>query len=146
MNDPAIFVLFNEIGIIDQLGGTRFEQVLPKGVTRAQFTVLNHFVRLGHHERSPAQLADAFQVRRPTITNTLARMGRHGLVAIRPDPADGRAKLVSLTDHGHRVREEAVAAIAPLAGELSEILTDAEVATMLPLLRRLRMALDAARD
>lgn len=92
--DPTGFEFFNEIGIIDQLAGTMFERALPTGMTRAQFTVLNHFVRLGHKERSPAQLASAFQVTRPTMTSTLARMARDGLVAIRDDPTDGRAKLV----------------------------------------------------
>ena len=79
---PA-FELFNEIGIINQLSTTMFERVLPKGMTQAQFTVLNHFVRLGHQERSPAQLAFAFQVTRPTMTSTLTRMERAGLIAIR---------------------------------------------------------------
>lgn len=144
--DPLTFEFFNEIGIIDQLSGTIFERALPAGMTRAQFTVLNHFVRLGHHERSPAQLANAFQVTRPTITSTLARMARDGLVVIRDDPADGRAKLVSLTDKGRAAREAAIGAIAPLLPLLEAVIDPQELALMLPVLRRVRIALDAARD
>lgn len=145
-NDPLAFAFFNEIGIIDQLAGTMFERAMARGMTRAQFTVLNHFVRLGHIERSPAQLANAFQVTRPTITSTLARMARDGLVAIRDDPADGRAKLVSITDQGRAARDAAIAAMAPLLPMLDAVIDPDELAAMLPALRRLRIALDAARD
>lgn len=144
--DPLAFEFFNEIGIIDQLSGTILERALPAGMTRAQFTVLSHFVRLGHLERSPAQLASAFQITRPTMTSTLARMARDGLVAIRDDPADGRAKLVSLTDKGRAARETALSAIAPLLPLLEAVIDPQELAMVLPVLRRVRIALDAARD
>lgn len=144
--DPAAFEFFNEIGIIDQLAGTMLERALPRGMTRAQFAVLNHFVRLGHHERSPAQLASAFQVTRPTMTSTLNRMARAGLVVIRADPLDGRGKLVALTQNGHKAREAALAAMVPLLPMLDAVVDPAELAQLLPVLRRLRIALDAARD
>lgn len=140
------FDFFNEIGIIDQLAGTILERALPAGMTRAQFAVLNHFVRLGHDERSPAQLASAFQVTRPTMTSTLARLAREGLVAIRDDPADGRAKLVSLTPQGRAARDAAMIAVGTVLPLLDGILDPGEVETILPILRRLRIALDAARD
>lgn len=144
--DPLAFEFFNEIGIIDQLSGTMFERAMPRGMTRAQFTVLNHFVRLGHKERSPAQLASAFQVTRPTMTSTLARMARDGLVVIRDDPADGRAKLVSITDKGRAAREAALGAIGPLLPLLETAVDPQELALVLPMLRRVRVALDTARD
>lgn len=147
MAETAIaFDFFNEIGIIDQLAGTILERALPAGMTRAQFAVLNHFVRLGHHERSPAQLASAFQVTRPTMTSTLSRLARDGLVAIRDDPADGRAKLVSLTPQGRAARDAAMIAVGTVLPLLDGILDPGEVETILPILRRLRIALDAARD
>ena len=140
------FDFFNEIGIIDQIAGTILERALPAGMTRAQFAVLNHFVRLGHDERSPAQLASAFQVTRPTMTSTLSRLARDGLVAIRDDPADGRAKLVSLTPQGRAARDAAMIAVGTILPLLDGILDPGEVETILPILRRLRIALDAARD
>ncbi|MBX9860549.1 MAG: MarR family transcriptional regulator [Sphingomonas sp.] len=147
MSQTAIaFDFFNEIGIIDQLAGTILERALPPGMTRAQFAVLNHFVRLGHDERSPAQLASAFQVTRPTMTSTLSRLARDGLVVIRDDPADGRAKLVSLTPQGRAAREAAMIAVGTVLPLLDGILDPGEVETILPILRRLRIALDAARD
>ncbi len=142
---PA-FELFNEIGIINQLSTTMFERVLPKGMTQAQFTVLNHFVRLGHQERSPAQLAFAFQVTRPTMTSTLTRMERAGLIAIRPDPQDGRGKRVSLTEKGHAMREACIAATSVLFPMLDGLITDSELEAILPPLTRLRKALDEMRN
>ena len=145
-DDPLIFKVFNEIGIIDQLTTHAFTQVLPRGMSVAQFSVLNHFVRLGHDFRSPAQLAEAFQVARPTMSNTLARMERAGLIAIEPNPDDGRAKRVSLTERGKTVREDCLLRLhAPLKeveqkvpGELFEQLD--------PLLTQMREILDQMRD
>ena len=41
------FRLFNEIGIIGQLSRTLLEARLPPGFVMAQFSVLNHLVRVG---------------------------------------------------------------------------------------------------
>lgn len=144
--DPLAFEFFNEIGIIEQLSGALLDKVLPKGMTRAQFAVLNHFVRLEISEKAPAALASAFQVTRPTMTSTLARMERNGLVAIRPDPADGRAKLVSLTPKGRTMRETCLAALAQLVPLLDDIVSAEEMAALLPRLRAIRVRMDAQRD
>lgn len=144
--DPLVFRLFNEIGIINQLSTKMFERALPRGMTQAQFTVLNHFVRLGHHERSPADLASAFQVTRPTMTSTLTRMERAGLVTIRADPHDGRAKLVSVTDKGRKMREACIAAGAMFVPILNDLMSKAELEAILPPLTRLRVVLDEMRN
>jgi DNA-binding MarR family transcriptional regulator len=144
--DPIAFEFFNEIGIIDQLMSAMLTSALPDGMTKAQFTVLNHFVRLNISEKSPADLAQAFQVRRPTITSTLARMESAGLIAIRPDPEDGRAKLVSVTVAGRAMRERCIAALAKIAPLIAPIVTDEDMRALLPTLRHLRTGLDALRD
>jgi DNA-binding MarR family transcriptional regulator len=144
--DPLAFEFFNEIGIIDQLVSAMLTNVLPKGMTKAQFTVLNHFVRLEIAEKSPADLASAFQVRRPTITSTLARMESAGLIAVRADPQDGRAKLVSLTLAGREMRENCIAALASMIPLIEPVIGEAEMLALLPMLRNLRIGLDALRE
>ena len=144
--DPLAFELFNEIGIIDQLAGTIFDRAIPKGMTRAQFTVLNHFIRLGLVEQSPSELASAFQITKPTMTSTLARMERSGLIMIRADPADGRGKRVSLTPHGIAMRQICLDALGPSFPLLDEIISGPELQSLLHGLRRLRIGLDARRD
>lgn len=146
MSASSIFEFFNEIGIIDQLSGAMLDAALPKGMTRAQFSVLNHFVRLQLDDESPARLANAFQVTRATMTSTLARMERNGLVMIRPDPDDGRAKRVALTEEGRAMRQRCIAALAPAGERLGALLPAAEVADLLPRLRAIRILLDADRD
>lgn len=144
--DPLAFEFFNEIGIIDQLVSTMLTNALPQGMTKAQFTVLNHFVRLDVKEKSPAELASAFQVRRPTITSTLARMESAGLVTIRLDPRDGRGKLVSITAAGREMREQCISALGNMAPMIKPIISDSEMQSMLPLLRSIRIGLDSLRD
>lgn len=144
-DDPAAIQFFTEIGIIDQLAATMLERTLPKGMTRAQFAVLNHFVRLEPGSCSPAQLASAFQVTRPTITSTLGKLVRRRLVDIRPDPADGRAKLVSITPEGRQMRSACIAGIGQLLPLMDSFISQQELESILPLLRRMRAGLDALR-
>jgi DNA-binding MarR family transcriptional regulator len=144
-DDPIAFEFFNEIGIIEQLSRNAVERVLPRGITLSQFSVLNNFVRLGG-ERSPAGLASAFQVTRQTMTNTLQRLEAAGLVTSRPDPADGRAKIITITDAGRAMRQRCIDAQAPLLAELGDLLPEAELAALLPGLRKVRILLDRARD
>lgn len=144
--DPLAFEVFNEIGIINQLTGAAFSAALPNGMTIAQFTVLNHFARLGHDVRSPAQLASAFQITRPTMTSTLARMEKAGLVAIKPDPQDGRGKLVSVTAAGRKMRDECLQRLAVPLVEAQNTLSQEKLAELLPLLKEVREKLDRLRD
>ncbi|HJP23202.1 MAG TPA: MarR family transcriptional regulator [Alphaproteobacteria bacterium] len=143
--DPPIFTLFNEIGIIEQLARQRLESVLPEGLKISHFSVLNHFARLGG-ERAPAELARAFQVTKAAMTNTLGRLEARGLVAIRPDPNDGRAKRVALTARGLKLRDRAIAALGPELAEITAHIPAQDFATALPFLQRLRAYLDEARN
>jgi len=145
-NDPLAFEVFNEIGIIQQLSSAAFAAVLPAGMTIAQFSVLNHFVRLGHEESSPAQLASAFQVTRPTMTSTLARMEKAGLVKISPDPKDGRGKLVSLTAAGEKMRADCLIRLSGPIADAYSVLSKETLAELLPLLKDVREKLDRLRD
>jgi DNA-binding MarR family transcriptional regulator len=143
--DPPIFVLLNEIAIIEHLARNRLEQTLPDGLLAPHFGVLNHLVRLGDG-RSPVRIARAFQVAKGAMTNTLQRLEARGFVRLEPDPADGRGKLVFLTPAGRAAREAAIAALAPLLAELARVLPRQEVAALLPGLQRLRAYLDRARE
>jgi len=144
-DDPPVFRFFNEIGIIEQLARNAFERVMPGGLTLSQFAVLNHFARRGGAE-SPLQLARAMQVSKGTMTNTLQKLEAKGLVAIEPDPADGRAKLVSLTEAGLDLRQRAIAALAPDLEDLIEEFGVPPFAHAIPFLAQVRAYLDRARD
>ncbi len=115
--DPLAFRIFNEIGIISQLSSAVMERVLPHGLTMSQFGVLNHFVHLGG-ERTPAGLAEAFQVTRGAMTNTLARLDKAGFVMMRPDPKDGRGKIVTITEAGRSMCEACLSVLMNEVGKL----------------------------
>jgi len=142
--DP-IFRLFTEISIIAQLAQTRFGAAMPEGMTAAQFTVLNHLVRLGGG-KTPADLARAFQVSKGTMTSTLGRLLGKGLVAIVPDRRDGRSKRVDVTADGRALRDACIAAIGPDLRRWSLAFDAEELDDLLGRLARLRMLLDRDRD
>ncbi|MEM9049471.1 MAG: MarR family transcriptional regulator [Pseudomonadota bacterium] len=143
--DPTWFGVFNEVGIIAQLARAAFEARMPQGLALPQFSVLNHFVRLGDG-RSPLDLARAFQVPKTTMTHTLAVLEEKGFVAMGPNPQDGRSKLVFITPDGRAFREAAIAALAPDIARLARLASDDIAERLLPDLRRLRALMDADRD
>ena len=143
--NPLAFQLFTEIGIIEQLARNRLERGLPDGLKVSQFVVLNHLVRLGG-EWSPARLASAFQVTKGAMTNTLQRLEIRALVRIVADPRDWRAKLVTITDAGRDMRADCVASVSPFLADLSQALSDQDLAKALPVLEKIRKFLDAHRS
>jgi len=140
-----LFTLFNEIGIINQLASKRFERVLPDNLTLSQFSVLNNFVRLGG-SRTPAQLAEAFQVTKGAMTNTLQKLSARGCITIDVDSNDRRSKQVNITDHGRQLRNVAIAkaneALSNLVGQIDQ----SEIEETLIHLQHIRKVLDADRN
>ena len=76
------FSLFNEIGIIEQLGRALFESQLPDGFLMSHFSVLNHLIRV-QDGQTPLKLAQAFQLPKTTMTHTLSVLEKHGLRNLR---------------------------------------------------------------
>lgn len=132
--------LFSEVLAADQMIRNRLHRVLPKGMEISHFSVLNH---LAWHEgeRSPAQLAETFNVTRGAMTNTLNRLEWAGYVHIRPDWDDARRKMVALSPAGRRARDQALSAIAPTVSDVIEQLGEDNVRATLPTLRQMRAGL-----
>jgi len=141
---PDAFRVMNEIGIVQQLAAARFAAVLPHGLSVAQFTVLNHFARLGG-ERSVVALARAFQVTKPTMGELVQKLSAKGFLHVSPDPHDKRSKRVALTAAGRAARDEAIAALGPDIAELERALGRRFFADLLAPLARLRTWLDENR-
>lgn len=142
---PDVFRLFNEIGIIGQLSRTLLEARLPPGFVTAQFSVLNHLVRVGDGN-TPLAIAQAFQVPKNSMTHSLSVLEREGLIELRRNPADGRSKLVFITPKGRAFRADVIAALAPDLARIAAALPPDFVARLLPDLETLRKFLDADRD
>lgn len=144
-NPGLYFAVLNEIGIIEQLSRNVLEARLPEGLIAPHFTVLNHLIRVSDG-RTPLELARAFQVPKTSMSHTLAGLERHGLVEMRPNPADKRSKQVWLTEQGRAVREGTIAALADDLSEIATVLSPQDVAVVMPVLTRLRIWLDQRRD
>jgi DNA-binding MarR family transcriptional regulator len=141
-DDPLAVALFSEVFMADQLARNRIARILPKGMELSHFSVLNHLANISD-ERSPAQLADAFHVTRGAMTNTLTKLEWAGHVHIRPDWDDARRKFVSISPSGRSARDAALAAIAPLIGDVVRAIGPDKVRAVLPILRELRARLGA---
>ena len=144
--NPAVFFeIFTEIGIIEQLSRASLEARLPDGLIAPHFAVLNHLVRV-HDGRAPIEMARAFQVPKTSMTHTLKGLEKRGLVEMRPNAEDGRSKRVWLTEAGRTLRAQTIAALgADFAKMAAEFDLD-RLASIRPILRDLRIMMDAARN
>lgn len=142
---PDYFRLLNEIGIIGQLSRALLEARLPPGFVAAQFSVLNHLVRLGDGS-TPLSIAQAFQVPKNSMTHSLGVLEREGLIETRKNPQDGRSKLVYITPKGRAFRDEVIGALAPDITRVAAAVPPEVVARLLPDLEALRKFLDADRN
>jgi DNA-binding MarR family transcriptional regulator len=85
----------------------RFDEALrPAGLTNGQFSLL-----MSLNRPVPAgmgSVATLLGMDRTTLTAALKPLARRGLVAIGPDPADRRSRLLTLTEAGKAVLAGAV--------------------------------------
>lgn len=140
-----LFELFNEIGIIEQLATSEFNRRLPDGLHVSHFAVINHMCRLGDGD-TPAKMAQAFQVTKPTMTNTLTKLSARGFIDVHDNPDDGRSKLVFLTDEGRAFQSQAIATLYPLLDAIGAKLDVGGLLEVVPTLRQLRTYLDENRS
>ncbi|MFE6054843.1 MarR family transcriptional regulator [Kitasatospora sp. NPDC056446] len=116
--------------VVSRLRRTLRETSGTSDLTPSQTAVLSRLINDG--PASASALAAAERVRPQSMAATLAVLEQHGLVGRRPDPEDGRRRLVDLTEAGlgliadsRQAREEW------LAREMEERYTEAERATVL---------------
>jgi DNA-binding MarR family transcriptional regulator len=85
----------------------RFDEALrPVGLTNGQFSLL-----MSLNRPSPAPMravASLLAMDRTTLTAALKPLERRGLVELRPDPKDGRSRLITLTPGGSSLLARAV--------------------------------------
>ncbi len=137
--DVEFFACLTAIG---RLADQRLERATPEGLSLAGLTVLNHLAQWGGAP-TPNELAQAFQLTKPTMTNTLQRLEAQAYVAITADKDDGRRKRVALTDEGLKAQRAAVAQVRPKLEAMRDAFAPTDFDAVLPFLRRLRAWLDA---
>lgn len=84
------------------------ERIEPHGVVPGQFAQL--LALFEHDGVSQAELCREVQIDQSTMTHTLRRMERDGLVSRTPDPGDQRRSLIRLTPRAHELAPTLVGA------------------------------------
>ncbi|WP_049564297.1 MarR family winged helix-turn-helix transcriptional regulator [Streptomyces sp. SBT349] len=113
--------------------------VKPYGLTFARYEalVLLSFSRAG--ELAMSKIGERLMVHPTSVTNTVDRLVRSGLVTKRPNPHDGRGILASITEEGRRVCEAATRDLMAMDFGLGAY-DDEECREIFALLRPLRVA------
>ena len=93
--------------------------------------------------RSQTELARLAKVEQPTMAQLLARMERDGLIRREPDPSDRRSSLIALTDAARAKLPAGQAVLKQGNAEMTRGLSPEEVSTLVALLRRVLVNVDA---
>ena len=113
-------------------------------LTPAQQAALQSLLLLGPVRMG--ELARYLRIRLPSATSAVDGLERLGLAERSPDPDDGRAVVVKLSEHGQQLTSELVAARnAMLAGHLGE-LSDEDRANLDRAIPALHKLMDRYRD
>ncbi|CAM5703479.1 DNA-binding MarR family transcriptional regulator OS=Streptomyces albaduncus OX=68172 GN=FHS32_004677 PE=4 SV=1 [Streptomyces griseoloalbus] len=86
-----------------------------------------------------SKIGERLMVHPTSVTNTVDRLVRSGLVSKRPNPNDGRGTLASITDKGREVVESATRDLMAMGFGLSTYDAE-ECAELFAILRPLRLA------
>ena len=146
MNHPEnIFMnFFKEIFTLEQLARNRMERALPNEMKVSHFTALSYLVKK-NTPSSPAELASAFQVSRPTMTNTLQKLEAKNYICVSADLADGRGKLIMITQEGKNAFHIAVQSLAEMFGDVANAIGEEPFKKALIPLTNIRAFMDTSR-
>ncbi|MFB6888527.1 MarR family winged helix-turn-helix transcriptional regulator [Kitasatospora sp. NPDC056327] len=113
------------------------------GLGEGEFDVLAALRRAGApFERAPGELATRTMVTTGAMTKRIDRLERAGLVTRRRSQADGRGRVVALTEAGRRLIDEAFGAHMRNEHRLLDLLTAEEAAALEVLLTAWQRRLD----
>lgn len=116
-------------------------RLAPLGFATAQLPVLSA-LREGE-KKSQTELARWAKVEQPTMAQLLARMERDGLIQREPDPADRRSSLISLTESARAKLPAGREILRHGNVDAMRGLSDAEVETLIGLLKRVLANVEA---
>lgn len=100
------------------------------GIGRSHFSILQ-FVSMADGTARMSEIAAGLRFSPSRLSHAVGRLERDGWLERRPDPADGRGQLVSVTTLGkQRIQEIAPRHIADVRAQLFDHLTDEQVAQL----------------
>lgn len=112
------------------------EDRLKGKMSPAQFMALAQLTALG--SLSQKELSNLLSIATPTAVRLVDRMERDGLVTREPDPDDGRANRIVLTEQALRVWDEVSQAVRAMLDQAYEGIHPSEIETVKRVLDRIR--------
>ncbi|MGO1118967.1 MarR family winged helix-turn-helix transcriptional regulator [Rhodovibrionaceae bacterium A322] len=140
--DPR-YRIITWVGIINQLATHKAGSLLsPQDLPLPQFQLLNHFSHRPDEGKTVTRVARAMQQPQPGITKTLQKLVARGYLSWRPNPEDGRSKLLFMTPEGQAVHQQAVSTLLPALAEVFQDWDDREISDLFAQLDRIKIYLD----
>lgn len=118
------------------------ERLAPLELTNAQLDVLANLLAGPEHGLTQEQLGQRLLVTKGNVSGLLDRLGERGLITRRPNPEDGRSKLVQLTPTGFALAEQAVQVQRNFIAGLMQPLTAADLEHLSRVLDQVEERLD----
>ncbi len=112
---------------------------LPSTLTSRQFEVLNRLYFVG--EQTVSELAIAFQVSAPSMSQMIARLREGGVIETSRKSQDARAKLVRITEYGKGVLNFTTQSLQPSFAPVEEALGELRLQHLLQELEAVHRAL-----
>ncbi|MFD0900147.1 MarR family winged helix-turn-helix transcriptional regulator [Actinomadura sediminis] len=115
------------------------KETVDENLARMDLSVREHVVLTAIAEGAPTQLAIAHRsgLDKSTLIPVLDRLERRELIERRPDPADRRARVVTMTDAGRHALASSTRTVTGIETELLADLTPAERTQFRELLQRI---------
>lgn len=135
----APYVLDQQAGFLLRQSNQRHTAIFAKlmigDLTPTQWAALSKLREVGPSSQNQLGRLTAMDV--ATVKGVVDRLVNRGLVGTEPDPADGRRLLVTLTDEGRALAEEAMSVARRITEETLKPLSEKERKLFLELLSRL---------
>ena len=112
--DPLTFTLL--LGRLGRLTDSMTADICAEAATTpAEIRVLAYLVHAPEHTARPSDVARFVVQTSGGLTATLSRLESAGLVERRPDPSDGRGKLIVLSGEGRRLHDTVITRLTDAA-------------------------------
>lgn len=136
--EKVLFLL--QQNFIGTLIGKKLDLALSvHGINSTEFIVMYHLNRAQEKRLSRIALAEKVALTASGITRLLVPMEKIGLVEKNINPRDARQSLVSLTQGGQEIVQDAIITVAHSAETLFSLLTDDEISTLFSLLNKIKL-------
>jgi len=118
------------------------EGIEPLGSSAGQFPILLLLWEV--NEISPSEISRQLNIEKATVTNTLNRMERGGLIIRAKDPNDARASIISISTKGLSLRENMLQVAMGINKKATQSIEQEDLSTFLRVTKKMISNLNGA--